>query len=74
MYEPIIDEVYRKENANIYRININKLTREENARFRTYYAYKSTPTIFVVKDGVVTKENTEITEKNSLIKWVKENL
>ena len=49
-YEPIVDEVYKDLNQVIYRINITSLTTEEVKRFRTYYAFKETPTIFQIKN------------------------
>ena len=63
-FEPTINEVLVEQNKNIYRINITAFTKEEDARFRTYYAYTIAPTIFTVK-GTISKEE--------LSNWIKEN-
>ena len=72
-FEPIINEVYKEKNSVIYRINISLLTENEINRFRTYYAFKVTPTIFTIKDGIVTSESTGVLSKDELISWIDEN-
>ena len=62
-----------EQNKNIYRINITAFTKEEDARFRTYYAYTIAPTIFTVKDGFASAEITGTISKEELSNWIKEN-
>ncbi len=73
-YEPIVDEVFKSLNKTIYRINITALTDEENARFRTYYAYTTAPTIFTIKNGIVRKDLVGKKETEELEKWLNKNL
>ncbi|MDE5889118.1 MAG: hypothetical protein K2H20_03765, partial [Bacilli bacterium] len=68
------DEVFKAENKTIYKINISSLTATEETRFRTYYAFKSTPTIFTIKAGIVTSDQVGTTTKEELTEWVKENV
>lgn len=70
-YESVMNEVFEELDKKIYRINITSLTSEETARFRTYYAFQETPTIFRVKNGVVTQELVGKQGKNTLKNWVK---
>lgn len=72
-FEPIINEVYSTLNKKIYRINVSALTTEETTRFRTYYAFTVTPTIFTVKEGIVTAETTGIMTNEELTNWVNQN-
>lgn len=73
-FEPTLDEVFKSENKKIYKINISELTSVEETRFRTYYAFKSTPTIFTIKAGIVTSDHVGTMSKEDLISWVKENV
>lgn len=72
-FEPIINEVYQEKEATIYRINISMLSADEVNRFRTYYAFKVTPTIFSIKDGIATSESTGVLSKEELISWIDKN-
>lgn len=72
-FESIVDKVYGSLNKKIYRINITSLTDDEVKKFRTYYAFEGTPTIFTIKNGVVTAETTGTMTTEGLTKWVKEN-
>ncbi len=72
-FEPIINEVYEERNATIYRINMSVLSKDEVTRFRTYYAFKQTPTLFVVKNGIATSESVGILAKEDLISWLDKN-
>lgn len=73
-YEPIVDEVFKEMDKEIYRVNITSLTTEENDRFRTYYAYKTTPTIFSIKNGIVKKNLVGKNTKEDLKKWLDKNM
>ncbi len=73
-FEPIINEVFKKVDKTIYRINITALTEKENARFRTYYHYTSTPTIFTIKDGIVKAQSVGMLTEEELTTWVKNNI
>lgn len=72
-FEPVVNEVYGTLNKKIYRINVTALTTEETARFRTYYAFAVTPTIFTVKEGIVVAEKTGIMTNEELTEWVNQN-
>ncbi len=72
-FEPVINEVYQEKEATIYRINISMLSETEVTRFRTYYAFKVTPTIFTIKDGIATSESTGVLSKEELISWIDKN-
>ncbi len=72
-FEPIINEVLQAKNKIIYRLDVAKLTSTEVERFRTYYAFTVTPTIFVIKDGVVKAETTGSMSKEDFEKWLNEN-
>lgn len=73
-FEPTINEVYKEKNSKIYRLNISLLSEGEITRFRTYYAFKVTPTIFTIKDGVATAESTGVLTKEELIDWLDKNV
>lgn len=73
-YEPIVDEVFKSLDKKIYRINITSLTTEETERFRTYYAFTTTPTIFTIKNGIAKKELVGQMTKEELEDWLKENM
>ena len=72
-FEPILNETFQELDKTIYRINITSFTDEETARFRTYYAFKKTPTIFTIKAGIVTSEHAGAMEKETLKSWLEEN-
>lgn len=72
-YEPIVNDVFKELDKKIYRINIISLTDAEDARFRSYYAYKKAPTIFTIKKGVVKNELVGKKEKKELIDWINHN-
>lgn len=72
-FEPIVDEVFKGINKKIYRINITSLTEDEVTRFRTYYAFTATPTIFTIKNGIVRKNIEGKTTKEELQDWLKKN-
>ena len=72
-YEPIVDEVFKDLDGIIYRINITSLSNEEIERFRSYYAFKITPSIFTLKDGIVKKELVGKQTKDTLTNWIKKN-
>lgn len=69
-YESVMNEVFEELDKKIYRVNITSLTSEETTRFRTYYAFQETPTIFRVQKGVVTQELIGKQGKNTLKNWV----
>ena len=73
-FEPIIEEVLKDSNKRIYRIDIAELEDEEVEKFRKYYAFTITPTLFVVKDGIVTAEKLGTMSEEDLKIWTEENL
>ena len=72
-FEPIIEEVFAENNKTIYRLNVISLNDEEVERFRSYYYFTKTPTIFRIKDGYVTAELLGSTTKDDLTNWVNLN-
>ena len=72
-FEPILEEVLKERNGTILRLDIAKLTNTEVERFRTYFAFTVTPTIFFVKDGVVKAENSGSMSKEELTSWLDNN-
>ena len=73
-FEPILNEVLIEKESKIYRIDIAKLTNTEVERFRTYFAFTVTPTIFVVKDGIVKAEHSGSMSKEDLVEWMNRNV
>ncbi len=73
LFEETVNEAYKDSKQKIYRIDIHKLTSAEIETFRNYYAFTDTPTIFAIKDGVVTSELVGTTTKEELMKWIKDN-
>ena len=75
-FEPVIDEVFKEHDKKVYRLDIKKMGEEEVSRFRTYYAFTVTPTLFVLKNGVVTADTGRqgSMKKADLEKWVTENV
>ena len=73
-FEPIIEEVLKEQEKKMYVIEITSMEDEEVTKFREYYAFTITPTIFTIKDGVVTAEQTGITTKEELTDWVTKNM
>ena len=69
-YEPVVNELFGNLEKTIYRINITSLTEDEINRFRTYYAFTTTPTIFELKGGVVSKELVGQQDKYDLEAWL----
>ena len=69
-YEPVVNELFGNLEKTIYRINITSLTEDEINRFRTYYAFTTTPTIFELKGGIVSKELVGQQDKYDLEAWL----
>lgn len=72
-FEPIVEEVLKEQEKIIYVIEIKSMDDIEVERFREYYEFTITPTIFTIKDGIVTAEQTGATTKEKLEKWMIEN-
>ena len=73
-FEPVINDVFNENNKIIYRLNIASLTKDEINRFRTYYAFTATPTIFHVKDGYVKDEVVGTLTNEELNTWLNNNI
>lgn len=73
IFEPIISDVFTDLNKTIYKINLSNMEDEEKELFRSYYAFRGTPTIFVVKNGIITADVTGTMTNEELVEWVKEN-
>ncbi len=73
VFEPTISKVFKAQEKTIYRINITALTNEEITRFRTYYAFEITPTIFRIENGIAVSELTGVSAEEELTNWIKEN-
>ena len=50
------------------------MEKEDIERFRTYYKFTITPTIFVVKNGIVVAEKLGSMDSETLTTWANENL
>jgi len=72
-FEPTINKVFKDINKKIYRLDIVEFNQEEINRFRTYYSFTSTPTIFIVKDGVVTADLVKSQTEKDLKDWIDKN-
>lgn len=73
-FEPVINEALEETEKTIYRIDVTSLTEKEIDRFRTYYAFTKTPTIFTIKNGLVKSELIGTTTKEELITWISNNM
>lgn len=73
-FEPIVEETLKDSGKTIYKIDIAKMSEKEVKRFREYYAFTITPTIFTVKDGIVTSEKLGSMDAETLSVWANENL
>ena len=69
-FEPVLNETLQELEKNIYRINITNFTTNEKDRFRTYYAFTATPTMFKVKDGKVTADYKGTMNAEELKDWL----
>lgn len=72
-FEPVLNEVFEELDKTVYRINITSFTDEETARFRTYYAFRRSPTLFTIKAGIVTADYAGAMKKETLVSWLEEN-
>ena len=74
-FEPDVEKAFAELDKKIYRIDIKDMKEEDIKIFRSYYAFTITPTIFVVKDGVVVADTarTGRMSKEDLIDWVNKN-
>ena len=73
-FEPIIEEVLKDTDKVIYRIDIESMEDSEVNKFREYYAFTITPTIFVIKDGIVVSERLGTMDKATFESWSNTNL
>ncbi len=73
-FEPTINDVFKENKKTIYRLNVTALTKEEVERFRSYYGFTVTPTIFSVKNGYVNAEVSGTMSKEELTTWVTEKI
>lgn len=73
-FEPIVEETLKDSGKTIYKVDIAKMSEEEVKQFREYYAFTITPTIFTVKDGIVTAEKLGSMDADTLTAWANENL
>ena len=73
-FEPTVNEVFKEKDKKIYRINVLSMSEKEVERFRTYYAFTKTPTIFNIKNGYATAENVGTMTKEELSTWIDNNL
>ena len=72
-YEPTVNESLANIEKNIYRLDVTRMSKEEKTRLRTYYSFTKTPTLFYIKDGIVTTDLVGKQENEKLDNWVKEN-
>ena len=75
LFEPELEKALDEHKKTIYRLDITNWDEDEKLRFRTYYHFTATPTIFVVEEGIVTKDSTNIPEDvQKLVEWTLENV
>ncbi|MBR6133747.1 MAG: hypothetical protein IKQ29_03405 [Bacilli bacterium] len=75
LFEPELEKELADKNKTIYRLDITDWTEEERGRLRTYYHFSSTPTLFKVEKGIVTKDSASVPEDiQKLIDWTMDNL
>ena len=74
-FEPDVEKVFAELDKDIYRIDIKTMSDEEINDFREYYAFTITPTIFVVKDGVVVADTARTGRMTveDLKEWLNKN-
>ena len=74
-FEPDVEKVFAELDKEIYRIDIKTMSDEEINDFREYYAFTITPTIFVVKDGVVVADTARTGRMTveDLKEWLNKN-
>ncbi len=74
-FEPDVEKVFAELDKKIYRVDIKSMNEEEINAFREYYAFTITPTIFVVKDGVVVADTarTGRMKPEDLKEWLDKN-
>lgn len=73
-FEPIVNEVLTEKDKVIYEINISLITTKETERFREYYEFTKTPTIFTIKDNKVISELIGYKEKNVFLEYLDNNM
>lgn len=73
-FEPIVNEVLTEKDKVIYEINISLITTKETERFREYYEFSKTPTIFTIKDNKVISELIGYKEKDVFLEYLENNM
>ena len=73
-YEPIVDEVFKELGKKVYRVNITALEEDEIDTLRTYYAFTKTPTMFIIKNGIVKQDLIGKQAETELKDWLNKNL
>ena len=73
-YEPTVNEVFTELDKTVYEIDVSRLTSDEMNVFRKYYHFKTVPTIFYIKDGIVVNDLTSSQSKEDLQAWLDEAL
>ena len=76
IFEPDLENALAEADKKIYRLDITEWSDSDKNRLRTYYHFSRTPSLFVVKNGIVTKDSSNVDEddKDGLIKWAIDNL
>jgi len=75
-FEPDIEKVFSTLDEKIYRLDIKSMSDEEIDTFRDYFAFTVTPTIFIVKDGVIVADTAKTGRMtiDELTEWLNKNL
>lgn len=73
-YEPTVNEVFSGLDKKVYEIDVSRFTSDETNIFRTYYYFKTVPTIFYIKDGIVLNDLTSSQSKEDLLAWLDETI
>lgn len=71
--EEIFNDVLAEKDVTMYRLDITTMTDEEVDRLRSYYAFKSTPTVIAVENGQVVSPVEGSQSSEEFGKWVDSN-
>lgn len=78
VFEPIMNTSLESLDKVVYRLNVSNMDEKERRQLRNYYGFTSTPTVFVVKDGVVTADLKgdmikQYMNSEDLATWIEKN-
>lgn len=71
-FDEKLAEILKDSDKKVYRITITDMSEEEVKRFRTYYSFTSTPTLFVIQNGIVKSDMDATEELETVTNWINE--